>query len=353
MRTLNLDMVLLPEEQKIDLARQLLEEFGATPIRHRGDELIHGCLVSDYHTDQSRHPTASLNTTKLLYNCLGCHSGGSLIWLITVCRKCSTEEARKWLEKQTGLDGEGPELAQLLRIHEAIRAQRHGYDPIPAFDPRIVQAWQAELPVDYLTGRGIDPANARQLGLGWDKESDRLVIPHWWDGHLVGWQARRLNDANDWQDKYTATGEFPRDSTIFNYDPTQRTAVVVEAPLSVVRHIHHVPNMIATFGAEVTDRQVRALQRFERIVLAYDNDKSGWRAVEGYDTVGGRANEHHPGIVERLADYLPVYVWENPFDADPADMDDDLFQRLIDTAVPAPLWRRPVRLFKLPRGVKT
>ncbi len=99
-------------------------------------------------------------------------------------------------------------------------------------------------------------------------------------GKLVGWQSRRL-DSSDGTPKWLSTPEFPKDSTLFNYDEVCKAdpnfVVVCESPMSTLRHQHHLP-IVATFGAEVTDRQVRLMAEFDRVVLWMDPDNAGWRA---------------------------------------------------------------------------
>jgi DNA primase len=128
----------------------------------------------------------------------------------------------------------------------------------------------------------------------------------------------------------------PKDQTLYDYDATRRTAVIVESPMSVAKHRHALP-VEATFGANVTDRQIKLIARhFERCVLWMDNDKAGWNALEG--------SKDAPGMMERLAPYCPVWVVSSPFSGDPADLDTERAGYLIEDAVPANAWRRPESL---------
>lgn len=347
----------LPDSQKEDLARSLLDEFGAEITSASQDgELRHRCVMP-WH--QETRPSASLNYKNLVYKCLGCNSSGGLLWLIATVRGESGVEARQWLDEQTGLGGADFDLAAMLKFLDAL------YDPatkavpvIPRFSDRVLAPWRAihpwlttGVPELGIPGRGIPEANIMAMQVGYapdykvgeteDKRpitSERIVIPHYWKGHLVGWQSRRL--ADDGTPKYLATGDFPKDRTIYNYDPKRRTAVVVESPMSVLRHLHHLP-IEATFGASVTERQARLLAQHERVVLWMDPDPAGWNATEGYVNDRG---EKVVGLGEMLEPYTDVWVVDSPWAADAADMDDETADALVADAVPYPVWHRPRHL---------
>src|SRR5690606_17944775 len=105
--------------------------------------------------------------------------------------------------------------------------------------------------------------------------------------------------------KYKNTPDFPKDRTLYNYDPKATTAVVVESPMSVLSKAHIMP-IEATFGANVTDRQMRYISMHRKVVLFFDNDEAGWKATRA--------------VGEYLEAYSSVWVADNPYAADPADL---------------------------------
>lgn len=333
--------VLLPDDIKRDLCLGLLEEFGAVSIRESHTEITHGCLVSTAHRDQERNPTASLNWETLTFNCLGCQSSGGILWFIATLRGCSSTEALDWLNTQTGLGGREIDISSLMRYFDALYSpQRHGRVPIPRYSERVLDAWSGIHP--YLTdprseeGRQIDVGVAQELRFGYAQEypvgkdvtSERIVLPHFWKGKLVGWQTRRL--ADDGTPKYLSSPDFPKDQTIYHYVPREERVVVVEAMLSVASKMH-LAHCEGTFGAKVTDAQVALLGKHPVVILFMDNDDAGWKATE------------HLG--EELSRTAIVLAVENPWSADPADIDDEDFLALISTAVPYSVWRRPEMLY--------
>lgn len=359
------EAVSLPDSAKEDLCRGLIEEFGGrvTSTRHKDGELIHGCLIPwANHRDQQKNPTASLNYKKLAFKCLGCQSSGGLLWYIAVMRGVSGPEAREWLSEQTGLGGADFDLSALLRIFDALYdGSRHERPPMPNYSEKMLDPWLGVIhplltdgvPEVGLKGRGIPEETLREMKVGYAPDyfmgiglptSERFVIPHFWKGKLVGMQTRRVFD--DGTSKYKSTPEFPKDVTIYDYDPKRRKVLVVESPITVLRHRHHLP-VEGTFGADVTDAQVRLLSMHEQVVLMMDPDVAGWKATLGWDGLDG---EHHPGLIERLSPYCDVRVVNNPWSVDGADMDDETIAALYEQAVPWPLWEKPTILLCIQCG---
>jgi hypothetical protein len=337
----------LPDEQKAQIAQDVLDSLGVQVKRQIRDELIIACPVGALHTDQDRNPTAALNFKKLLFNCLGCQSSGTILWFIATVRGDTTiDEARDWLMGEAGLT-RAVGLPDMLAFFDALYAEA-ARPPMPVYSDRMLERWEG---IDgyILDDRQIPIDTAIRMRLCTDPDGyvDRLrtgpraVIPHYWDGKLVGWQSRRLPCANPGAPKYLSTPAFPRDETIYTDNPSGDTLVVVESPMSTLRHLHHQP-MAGTFGAVVTDLQIQHLVRGRRKLIWFmDNDKAGWQAVEGR-TFNGR---FYPGAPQRAASYCENWVVESPFDADPADMSDEMVQILVnEKAVPWQVWQRPKTL---------
>ena len=318
----------LSEAEKEHLCRTLLAEFGVTSVTTTGKgELIHSCSLP-WHADKS--PSASLNYKKLTYNCFSCGSSGGLLWYIGVCRGTSSEQAQHWLAEQTGTGADEQPLSALLDFFDAVYGKSaDGHVPIPKMSMDVLKPWYFLHP--YMTDqRRIPEATLQRFHVGWNPETDRIVIPHIWRGNLVGWQTRRLSGDGP---KYKNSPDFPKDSTIYNYEAKSRCAIVVESPMSVLSKHHHLDHHIeATFGAEVNDSQIRQLSMHERVILWFDNDTAGWKATE---TVG-----------DALESYSSVWVVPSTWAADPADMDDETYLALLDEAIPFSVWSRPAELQK-------
>lgn len=315
----------LPDGEKHRLCMGLLQEFGVRNLRQSGDELIHSCpLPFGLHRNGDQNPSASLNWRKLAFKCLGCGSGGGLMWFVAVMRGTGSTEARQWLGHQSGIGGV-QDLSSLLGFLDSLNETYQELAPMPQYDARILEPWMLIHP--YLTEmRGISEANVMRHKVGWDGTS--IIIPHFWHDALVGWQARRLLASSG--PKYKSTPDFPKDRTLYRHDP-KRPVVIVESPMSVVAK-SHLRHMEATFGASVTLRQMSLIVQHPEIILFFDNDEAGWTATR---TVGD-------WLMERTS---RVAVVDNPYNADAADMDDQTFSDLLaNHVVPYVLWTRPESL---------
>lgn len=337
---------MLTDLEKRDLCVGLLAEFGASRFKEtdRG-ELIHSCCIPNAgHRNGDKNASASLNWKKLTFNCLGCGSQGGILWLIAVCRGLDTPQARDWLGSQTGLGQRSMELPRLLALITQIYGQHHENAPIPRYSPAVLEPWLGwEQPHPYLTDglggaiphRGIPEATIEHFRVGYAPEyfdgSERIIIPLFWRGDLVGWQARCLPGYQG-NDKYRNSPDLPRDRVLYNH-ARRNDLLLVESPMSVLRHYHHMEAMQATFGASVSESQIRLCQRYSSVTLWFDNDKAGWGATRK--------------VGNALSRYAPVLVVNSPYSADAADMPDDLAEEMVDNAIPLTLWNPPSKLKKL------
>lgn len=356
-KRVDFDVRTIPPAMRRQICLDVLDEFGIRVVREHNGELIHGCTISPLHRNQDTQPTASLNWERMMSNCLGCKSAGTILWFIATMRDCSIEEAKVWLETSAGLNtGESPEA--ILGFLDAIYTAHKESKQIPQLSESMLEGWKGIHP--YLTdpwgpyGRQIPEANCQRMRLGYAPEypyagrtvQDRIIIPHFWQGQLVGWQARKIARGDEKDPKYLASPDFPKDVTVYNYDPKAETAVVMESMLSVVSKVH-LRHCEATFGAVTTEDQVRLISRHEKVILFMDNDEAGWQTIEGKVNTRGKRSS---SFAEKLSAHTMVFVVQNPWDADPDEITDEDFLMLVDSAVPFALWKRPVSLKPYERG---
>lgn len=347
--TPDIDMLYMPTDLKLEFCLALLDEGGASnvSVREERGEILH-CCVLPWHNE--KRPSASLNFEKMVYRCLGCDSRGGILWLIGSIKGVYGPEARNWLSEQTGLGGREFQLGPLLQFLDAVEAAQHATKApvmMPRFSEAALNPWSeiypgltTGVPDLGIAGRGIPEANLREARVGWDMEGNRIIIPHFWKDELVGWQARRIIDDDLlYPEKYKSTGDFPRDRTLYR-PPMGKTIVVVESPMSVLRHMHHLP-IAATFGFALSAQQITLLKDYPEIIFWVDNDKAGWKIVEGsWDDRG----KHTPGVADALTAYSNVRVVDSDWVGDPAEIDDDTADALVEAAVPLWIWKRPTIL---------
>lgn len=363
------DADLLDDETKKKLCLDLLAEIGAQNVRQptaRG-EIVHSCPIPDAHAHGDRNPSASLNYRKLAFHCLGCGARGGMLWFVALVRgEHDHLAARNWLGEQTGLDGHVLEKHKILEQLDTIfNRQAVKAEEMPVFPDSTMDPWTPGFQHPYLTDtgrlgplscRGIPEENLKRFGVGYAEHypmgyernpdggvlrdpdgspvprrpQERVVIPIRWEGRLVGWQARAIWPEDARTEKYKNSVGCPRNRVIYGWDRPGEDVLLVESPMSVLRHCHH-QNVKATFGKVVTPEQVRILQGARSITVWFDPDPGGWEGTER--------------IVAELAAYVPLKIVEFPYRGkDPADLPDDAVDAFAAAAVPWSLWRRPEKL---------
>lgn len=337
----------LTRDQRYDLCMEVLEEVGARNINVRGDEIMHSCcLPYGNHPNGDRNPSASVNFEKMVAGCYVCGNGGWLWWVAAVKGLESSTHARTWVLDRVGAE-RVDDVQELLAFLDSLLSPAPDIvTPPPVYDPSVLTPWRFIHP--YLTeSRGVPRDNIIRLNVGYGTlrictapntfvQSERIIIPHFFRGKLHGWQSRRLCD--DGTPKYVSTPDMPKDSTLYNLEVGQDRLVVVESPMTVLRHSHHAP-ITATFGASVTGKQMNVLMsaRAKRIILWFDNDTAGWNATES--------------VGEAMMEQTMVWAVQSPYEGDPADLTDEQFERTIaECVVPFSLWRRPTEALLPPGG---
>ena len=266
---------------ELETAEWVLQEVGARNITRRGDELIHSCpLPFGGHKNNDANPSAALNYRKQVFNCKGCGSSGTMAWLLAVCTGREDAIARNEIAGHVASKLTPEKVEELVAlIEEEYRQQNVSHKKIPTFSTIALRPFLAGEMHPYWIKRGISHQTAMEFQLGFDANNSRVIIPHFWEGGLCGWQARTT--VNDPQ-KYDSTPDFPTSTTLFNYPwPIERTRslLVVESPMSVlVLHSAGIDNVVATFGAEVSDLQIALMARAQSVTVWMDGDTPGYKA---------------------------------------------------------------------------
>lgn len=254
-------------------------------------EVIHSCLldrVDRHHNNGDVHPSASANLDRKLYICYS-YWGGDILGLVQKMedRRSVTDTlplVAQFLDDSTVPVDEWQAQVE-SQLSELFSSPATSPD-ISAYSERVLAPWAFVHP--YLHERGVDSATASALQIGWREDDNRITIPHFWRGKLVGWQARAIPDRpGQWpgtavqHPKYRSTSGFPKADTLYyNHSrpfPSGGTVVVVESPLSVIKSVAlglPLP-VVATFGAKVSATQIRILQDFDEVIVWADADPAG------------------------------------------------------------------------------
>lgn len=304
----------------LDVESLLEDLLGAKNIQVVGDEIIHSCVLNfglHNHGDQS--PSASINKNSLLENCYVC-GGGTIIWLVQNALDLSKAEAINKIKNYS--EGLRPILTEqfITKLEKVIKDKGLPSELIiPRYSEKILDEWIQ--PSEYLLDRGVSYEIQKEMKTGimppaYELEKStkeivlmqRNVIPHFIDNNLVGWVSRRLDDTKNVA-KYKNTRGFPRKYSLYNLNNIIKDdhCYIVESPMSVlVLKSRGVNDVVASFGAQITDEQIKMLRRFENLTIFMDGDKAG---REGARTV-----------YERLREYSKVRVINTPDGLDPVDL---------------------------------
>jgi DNA primase len=306
----------------LDAEGVLKDLLNVHEITEMGDELIHSCkLPFGMHKNGDVNPSASLNKKDLVFNCFTC-GGGSIVWLVQNVLDIDRDTALAELKNYaSGLKvipiEEFMEKLNKLFTDEDIKKYE-----IPVYNERIINRWVGSS--DYLTSRGVTEEVQRKMRTGVDRGRseyrklngkqdvitiDRIVLPHFINGKLVGWVARKIEEV-DGVSKYKNSKGFPRQYSLYNQDNVKGidSIYVVESPMSVlVLKSRGVENVVATFGAKFSEPQVELLRNFREVTVFMDGDAPGRSASMN--------------LIKALSNYTSVKVINTPDGEDPASLD--------------------------------
>jgi DNA primase len=271
--------------------------------RQHGGNDIGYCLFPENHKNGDSTGKFAIHREKLVYNCFVC-GGGSVLSLVMELFDFSVEEATQYLKQFTKSDARSDvEFSNYLlaMLQDAEKRQ----EIMPFFNERVLAKFDG--PTMYFRQRGISQEVIKEYKLGY---SNRLlkpapvkqtggekvkidddyygpcaIFPHFWQGKLVGWQHRWMEypDVPRWLAKYTNTMDFPKSTTLYNYERAKlsdKPVVVVESiPTVLFLATYDIP-AVAFFGSEPKEEQLRLLRVFNQgVILAPDNDEVGTKMV--------------------------------------------------------------------------
>lgn len=240
----------------------ILDQLGVEVHKHSGDEINGRCPV--HHKVKGRDSSRFswyINSDTGLWTCFTCGASGSLSMLLS---ELTGDPGSLW-------------NAQNFVITQGIRR----LEPDEAvYDDHADIDWSdyskfAPLPERMLDHRSLDREIATRYGVRWDKENKAIVVPILSPlGELRGWQLKK----SGWVRNHPEGVH--KGTTLFGIERAYApTAILVESPLDVVRFHSVYDGMtfscVASFGANISQDQGRLLSKFDKVVLALDNDAAG------------------------------------------------------------------------------
>lgn len=292
------------EQKRAEYLRRIdceavLEHYEAENVHRDGDEIVHSCpidRVEPHHAHGDATPSARMNVEKKLWNCWS-FGGGDIFWFILQMeQKQHFHEIAPLLGRFLG-DAVVDTKSFIAEIDAFFLKEAEA--PLPRYHEKALAGWLLYHP--YLETRGIDFETSVNLQIGYDERTNRIVIPVYHHGHLVGWQKRSIPETEEWPGtepppgqhyvpKYLNPPGFPKHQVLYNLDQVEfrgeREVILVESPFSVIKaEALGIPNAVASFGASPSEEQLRQLRKFDKVYVWYDDDDAGYRgaslAIEG------------------------------------------------------------------------
>jgi hypothetical protein len=176
---------------------------------------------------------------------------------------------------------------EVLKINEGVETQYRSIE-LPTFesvplpenavkihdDPCDVSTQLTEVK-EYMSGRKLWIDEGYEYY--WSSSlayRDRLIIPFYYEGRIVGWTARTVK--SDKKPKYITESQ---PGFVFNLDeqrPQKVFCIVVEGPIDAI-HI----DGVALMRAEINDQQAMLIDRLNReVIVLPDRDKTGAALIE-------------------------------------------------------------------------
>lgn len=173
---------------------------------------------------------------------------------------------------------------EALRLHG--EAQTELRSIIPTFDERAMPQEAQPLteflnsppsklvPVlEYIVDRGLDLDSYNFYWTPKTGFNNRLIIPFYKDGKIVGWTARAVNDAKP---KYVSEQQPGYVFNLDNQHDERKFVIVMEGPVDAISI-----DGCALLGAEIKEGQNYLLKYlYKDIILVPDKDHDGQRTVE-------------------------------------------------------------------------
>lgn len=248
---------------------EVLTGLGVDVRNTDGREIQGRCPVHRNRTGkEDRSPSWSMNASTGLWICFSCGARGSLPMLVEEL----TGDHDALVAVHTMLIDAG-----INQISQTLAPSTQPEVGLLSTDLVTFSRFSAP-PKQEVRRRNLTSEALEEYSVRWDSEREAWVLPILSSlGEMLGWQLK----GSGWVRNYPKGVKASR-SLFGMHRLNTTTVVVVESPLDVVRFsdVFSKPKAVATFGAAVSDYQIRTLaDAADRVVLAMDNDVAGWKSM--------------------------------------------------------------------------
>jgi DNA primase len=249
------------------MLEDLLLYIGIEDIRPLGDEIQGRCPAHEKRTGERENKPVhwSISRRTGLHYCFSCEYKGSLTRLVGDMTGLGAWDVSKLLiQHDVQLDKDEEEEWEPPPLNFVDQLERFGPPPRAALEHRRLKA-----------------SSVQRFGLRFDREDYAWVLPIYSPaGALWGYQRK----GTGWVRNFPPGVKKSR--TLFGLsvvsgEPDTSSLVLVESPLDCVYLDGLGLAAVASYGAAVSDQQLRLLvERANRVILALDNDKAGITATQ-------------------------------------------------------------------------
>jgi hypothetical protein len=286
----------------------VLAKLGSEVFGRSGKEIIAFC--PDHHLFVGRNPSHPNWVINVETGETFCHTegrGSNLVWIVCRLFDCKPKEAVKFL---TGIQGDVDvgklELTALSCRYDKIKREAEKEKPIvkglesvrqdmekPYMSDEAYQFFihppERELPTNIL----LETVNRyRVFQRTWGQYTNRVIIPFFMRGELVGFSALDMLGQKKWIDKHPLKTEddykktlypmnFQSGLCLFGFDDCQKRAdmlFIVEGPREVMKLTQEgFPNAVAMLGSYLSDNHFELITELapKRIILMFDGNEVG------------------------------------------------------------------------------
>jgi len=292
--------------KEIDIV-EIISEY--LPLNRQGNSYSTRC---PFHPDDT--PSLFVSPSRGIWKCFGCGKGGDAIKFVAEIENISYGEALRKLASRVGIEiGDKKVDKTSLALEKLVNHYREnllGNKEAKQYllkERGLPPAVISEFEIGYADGnKAVEFAKREEIfeeleRLGhirkkygyYDFLRDRVVIPiRDFKGKVVGFAGRLLKEDKN-SPKYLYTPYFKKSEYLFGfnsesvqYAKEKGFVILVEGIFDAIRlHSFGFKNTFAVFGTELSETQIKILlwlrkkYGVDKILLAFDNDEAGKRAV--------------------------------------------------------------------------
>lgn len=244
----------------------------------RGDELLGLCPMHLERTGQEdNNPSWSMNAETGVHHCFSCGYKGTLLTLVGEIKEFTTQwgrvdfdAAKDWLRNNIEVNFEY--LAR--QLEEARNTYVPFSAPVEMSEARLA-VFDPVAPEWALSARSLTEGASAIYGVRWNPLKNSWITPIRTPqtNKLMGWQEKSQTE-RFFRNRPTGVA---KSKTLFGLDAFKGgTMIVVESPLDAVRlQSLGIVGGVSTFGASVSDDQLRLMRAADKLIIAMDNDAAG------------------------------------------------------------------------------